>query len=142
MVKFREFSLLSLKNAKKSEKISPKIQGAPDTDQFRNLSSTTRDLLSPDTDPLGEEIWVVKISSLPLNCPPNGGSYGAKFCIFLKPPLEIYKRRKVRVSSSVNKKVRSFSTLCPLSSGLNMYTYVIILTRSRGLYSSIALLAK
>ena len=72
----------------------------------------------------------VKFSSLPLNCPKMGVP-GGQILQFSKPPLEIYQRRKFRVSSSVNKKVGSFLTLCPIGSGLNMYTYVIILYRSQ-----------
>ena len=46
-------------------------------DQFRNLSSApegvSADVQITPQNPLGEEIWGVKISTLPPNCPKLGG---------------------------------------------------------------------
>jgi len=54
--------------------------------QFWNLSST-RGPLSPGTEiapenPLGEEIWGVKLLGLRLNCPKMGGTRGPNFAVF------------------------------------------------------------
>jgi len=63
--------------------------------QFWNLSST-RGPLSPGTEiapenPLGEEIWGVKLLGLRLNCP-KWGVRGGQILQFSKPPLEVYQR--------------------------------------------------
>ena len=71
-------------------KNAPKIEGAAGIHQFWNLSST-RGPLSPGAEiapenPLGEEIWGVKFSSLPLNSPKMRGSRGANFAVFETSP--------------------------------------------------------